>query len=109
MTVERDEKDLGEDSQRPRADDPFLKAFHMSPSLMAVSTIAEGRYLVVNEAFAEKTGYALGDIIGKTSQELGIWARYEDREAALEELRASSTRRSSPTKDSTACCRPSTT
>jgi PAS domain S-box-containing protein len=88
MTVERDEKDLGEDSQRPRADDPFLKAFHMSPSLMAVSTIAEGRYLVVNEAFAEKTGYALGDIIGKTSQELGIWARYEDREAALEELRA---------------------
>jgi PAS domain S-box-containing protein len=88
MTVERDAKELGEASSPPQGDGPFLTAFHMSPSLIAVSTIAEGRFLVVNEAFAKKTGYALADIIGKTSRELDLFSTYSDRAATLEKLRA---------------------
>jgi PAS domain S-box-containing protein len=93
MTIERDAKGLREASQPPRVDDPSLTAFHMSPSLMAVSTITEGRFLVVNEAFAKKTGYPLADIIGKTSQELNLFANYPDRAATLDRLRAQGTAR----------------
>jgi PAS domain S-box-containing protein len=95
MSVEHDPKER-RDTTDPRllqADDLFLKAFHLSPSLMAVSTIAEGRYLMVNQAFAEKTGYSCEEIVGRTSRDLNIFVNYADRSAVLEKLHTEGTAR----------------
>ncbi|MEN6459924.1 MAG: PocR ligand-binding domain-containing protein [Syntrophomonas sp.] len=61
----------------------FSKAFHCNPDLMAISTLAEGRYVEVNNAFLEITGFSRQEAIGHTAQELGIWAVPEERDNLL--------------------------
>lgn len=64
----------------------FATAFHFSPTLILISTRAEGRCLDVNEAFLRYTGYARDEIIGHTTHELGLWVRPEDRDHMLSQL-----------------------
>ncbi len=55
---------------------------------MAISTVEEGRFLVINETFFHKTGYSREEIIGKTSKELNIFTQYGDGAAIIEKLRS---------------------
>ncbi|MBE9181379.1 MASE1 domain-containing protein [Oculatella sp. LEGE 06141] len=57
----------------------FSKAFCSSPDSITISTLADGRYLDVNETFLQTTGYERDQVIGRTSQELKVWASYVDR------------------------------
>jgi PAS domain S-box-containing protein len=66
----------------------FLKAFRSSPVAMAITTLAEGRYLDVNDAFQAMAGYARDDVLGRTSIELGWWADAADRARAISQLQA---------------------
>jgi PAS domain S-box-containing protein len=50
----------------------FSKAFNASPVLMAITTLAEGKYIKANHAFCRALGYAKEEIIGKSSFELGF-------------------------------------
>lgn len=62
------------------------KAFQASPMLISITTLAEGRFLNVNDAFLRLLGYAREEVVGKTSAELRIWNRPEDRARAIEGL-----------------------
>ncbi|ACV64992.1 multi-sensor signal transduction histidine kinase [Desulfofarcimen acetoxidans DSM 771] len=53
----------------------FSKAFNNSPCLMAIITQSDGRYITVNKAFPNITGYSYEEIINHTSVELNLWAR----------------------------------
>lgn len=64
----------------------FATAFHFCPTLILISTRAEGRCLDVNEAFLRYTGYTRDEIIGHTTRELGLWVRPEDRDNMLSQL-----------------------
>lgn len=64
----------------------FSKAFQASPMLISITTLAEGRYLNVNDAFLRLLGYAREEVVGRTSADLGIWKRPEDRARAIEGL-----------------------
>ena len=55
------------------------KAFQASPMLISITTLAEGRFLNVNDAFLRLLGYAREEVVGKTSAELRNWNRPEDR------------------------------
>ncbi|MGC4117795.1 MAG: PAS domain S-box protein [Myxococcales bacterium] len=66
----------------------FSKAFESSADAIYISELASGRYLQVNRAFEELTGYARAEAVGHSSQELKLWAHYEDRGRYLEQLRA---------------------
>jgi PAS domain S-box-containing protein len=52
----------------------FSKVFQASPLPMVITRVSDQRYLDVNAAFASVTGYARTEAIGRTSQELGLWA-----------------------------------
>jgi PAS domain S-box-containing protein len=62
-----------------RSEQKFAIAFKASPSLMALSTPEDGRYLEVNGAFVDITGYSREEAIGRTSIDLGLWSNPGDR------------------------------
>ena len=79
-------------SERKRAEETlreseekFAKVFNSAPSLLVISTIAEGRYIDVNESFERFTGYRRDEAIGRTSLELNIWSA-ETRTRFLEAI-----------------------
>lgn len=61
------------------SEDKFKKAFRSSPDWFVISTLEDGFYIDVNEAFLRTTGYSREEVIGHTSTELGIWVDPEER------------------------------
>jgi len=58
-------------------------AFHASPVAIEISTLADGRFVDVNEAFLAWTGFTRQELIGRTSLELGLWPDQLAREAIM--------------------------
>lgn len=61
------------------SEDRFATAFYASPIAMAITTLAEGRYVDVNDAFLRQMGYARDEVCGHTSLELNVWPSPDDR------------------------------
>ncbi|MBP7738500.1 MAG: PAS domain S-box protein [Spirochaetes bacterium] len=68
------------------SEEKFSHAFHTNSTLMGISRISDGIYLDVNESFLKNFGFTREEVIGRTSQELGIFADYEDRERVRREF-----------------------
>ncbi|EGW41710.1 PAS domain-containing sensor histidine kinase, partial [Desulfosporosinus sp. OT] len=73
-------------SQRKQADkdlriakERFRKAFDASPAIMAVSEVADGRYLYVNDQFIQALGFSRDELIGISALELNIWSNPQER------------------------------
>jgi PAS domain S-box-containing protein len=75
------------------SEDRFTTAFHASPIAMAITTVDEGRYLEVNEAFERQMGYTRDEIVGCTSLELNVWPSPGDRAAMVATLERQKTLR----------------
>jgi PAS domain S-box-containing protein len=73
---------------RAQADARFVSLFRTSPVAVVISTLAEGRYVAVNQRFCDLTGYAAVDVVGRTSRDLNIWVQLEERAFVGAELRA---------------------
>ncbi len=69
----KSEKALKESEER------FSAAFNASPVALIVSRWKDGRYLYVNESFLRLFEYTSGEVIGRTSQELNIYANPQKR------------------------------
>ncbi|OPX90568.1 MAG: Sporulation kinase E [Pelotomaculum sp. PtaB.Bin104] len=54
------------------SEERFYKAFNASPNLMAIITIANLRYVDVNNSFLLASGYSREEVIGSTETELNI-------------------------------------
>jgi|GEM_PF-1490497 len=61
--------------------------FQASPSLMGIASYPDGCFIEVNRCFIETLGYTVGDMVGRTGSEAGIWARSEQRDALWADLR----------------------
>ena len=68
------------------SEEKFHKAFHSSPDWFVISTLDDGFYIDVNDAFLRTTGYRLEEVIGRTSNELGIWVDPHVREKIVKML-----------------------
>jgi len=66
------------DSQRR-----FSQAFNASPQPMSISTLAEGRYIDINETFVSVSGYSRDELLGRTSEELKIWPSSDSRKELI--------------------------
>jgi two-component system cell cycle sensor histidine kinase/response regulator CckA len=80
------EETLVDITERKKAEEIFRTAFNANPEPITIATIAEGRYIDVNESFLRVTGYRREEVIGHTSLELKFWARPEDRAKLVEML-----------------------
>jgi PAS domain S-box-containing protein len=56
----------------------IFRIFHSANYLMAISKLDTGQYVDVNESFYKALGYSKEDIIGHTSDEIRIFADFED-------------------------------
>ncbi len=61
------------------SEEKFSKAFRSSPTFITISTLQEGRFIEVNDAFLKASGYSKEEMLGISSLELGIWADASDR------------------------------
>ncbi len=53
----------------------FEQVFRVAPDIMGVSRRSDGMYLDVNDAFLRDLGFRRDEVIGRTSDELGLWTR----------------------------------
>ncbi|MCF7928538.1 MAG: PAS domain S-box protein [Spirochaetales bacterium] len=79
-------KDL---SKEQAALQKFNKLFDRNPALMAVSSLPERTFTEVNEAFLATMGYEKDEIIGRSSEELGIFVEEDKQKLISEELERS--------------------
>jgi PAS domain S-box-containing protein len=63
-----------------QSEEKFSKIFRFSPDTIAISTLDDGRYVEVNDAFTQLTGYERYEALGHTAFELGIWVDAADRD-----------------------------
>ena len=64
----------------------FYRAFRSGPDWVIISTIEDGFYIDVNDAFLRSTGYRREEVIGRTAAELDIWADPRERALMVEKL-----------------------
>jgi PAS domain S-box-containing protein len=78
----------GEETLR-ESEEKFSKFFHATPAILGVSTLAEGIFVDVNEAFERFFGYGREEVIGRSSHDLGIWENPSDRTGVIKTLQES--------------------
>ncbi|MDU0459289.1 MAG: response regulator, partial [Geobacteraceae bacterium] len=66
----------------------FRAVFEYSPITVALTTLQEGTFSEVNQAFIDMFGYSRAEAIGRTSLELGVWLHESDRNRYLQQLKA---------------------
>ena len=69
------------------SEEKFSKAFHTNAALMAISSIAEGKFIEVNETMVKTLGYSREELIGKRSGDIGLFDDRGVRDALVENLK----------------------
>jgi two-component system cell cycle sensor histidine kinase/response regulator CckA len=75
------------ESALQQSEERFRIAFSTSPDSINLTRMSDGCYVEVNEGFLKISGYSAEEIIGKTSIELNIWRKAEDRQRLVDGLR----------------------
>ncbi len=78
---------LRSDAAVRESEELFAKAFSSSPLAITVTSLTTGKLVEVNESFVNLTGYEREEAIGRTTNELGLWMRPEDRESELSKVK----------------------
>ncbi|QIZ72533.1 PAS domain S-box protein [Oxynema aestuarii AP17] len=68
------------------SEDKFSKAFRSSPDSIAIASLADGRYLEVNDSCLRIFGYEREELIGRCPCELNIWVDPDARSRLLERV-----------------------
>ncbi|WP_372527219.1 PAS domain S-box protein [Piscinibacter sp.] len=71
-----------------RSETMLSHLFATSPDCITLTEMATGRYALVNDSFVRVTGYAVDEVVGRTSTEIGIWSDLHDRERFVAAIRA---------------------
>ncbi len=64
-----------------QSEERFSKLFQANPIPSSVTTLEDGRFLEINDAFIKDTGYQAEDVLGRTVAEVGLWANLDERMA----------------------------
>ncbi|UCD34824.1 MAG: PAS domain S-box protein [Nitrospiraceae bacterium] len=86
VTKDITDKKKAEDKIR-LSEEKFSKAFRSSPTFITISTLDEGTYIDVNDAFIQASGYTRAELVGHSALELGVWVNPSDRDEMLSRLR----------------------
>jgi PAS domain S-box-containing protein len=69
------------------SEEKFAKAFRSSPNGIAITELETGCYIELNESFCRIYGYSRGEMIGRTSLELGVFKSAAEREKVIQSVR----------------------
>ena len=69
-----------------KSEEKFVKAFNVTPAVVAIITLKEARYIEINETFVKLSGYSRQEVIGHTVLELNLLEKPEDLEVILQML-----------------------
>lgn len=70
-----------------KSQEKFSLVFKNSPVWMTITTLDDGVFLDVNDAFTEVTGYTRGEVLGRTPKEVGLWTDGHRRHEAMRLLK----------------------
>ncbi len=79
------DREKAKDSLR-LSEEKFYRVFRSSPEWVLITTIEDGFHVDVNEAFLRGTGYRREEVIGRTAEELGVWADPDERREMVKRL-----------------------
>ncbi|MEK1905736.1 MAG: PAS domain S-box protein [Pseudomonas sp.] len=68
------------------SEEKFAKAFLHTPDAVVITDRHDGRFIDINPAFERQFGWSKAEAVGRTSLELGLWARAADRQKMLDAL-----------------------
>src|SRR5262249_15211420 len=74
------------ETEHRESEQRFAHLFDANPLPMTIVRFRKGDTIAVNEAMLRASGYAREEIIGRTTPELGLWARPEERVRLVELL-----------------------
>jgi len=84
----RAEEELKASEARLReSESRFSVAFQASPVFISILRTSNEKYVLANDALLNWLGYSRQEVLGRTSDELGIWAIPAEREAVWRDLR----------------------
>jgi PAS domain S-box-containing protein len=75
------------EESRELSEEKFTTIFRSSPIAFSITTVDEGRFIDVSEAFERRYGYARRELLGRTVFDIGIWDDPRERQRMLEEIR----------------------
>ena len=65
----------------------LAKSYNFIPNPVALSTVENGKYIFINNAFLDTLNYSTEEILGKTGQEINLWANPIDGAKVTDQLR----------------------
>lgn len=86
VTLDVTQQYLAEEA-RTQSEERFEKTFKGNPQPMSLTTLAEGRYVDVNDSFLQMSGYTREEVIGHTSLELDVWETPAHRAYFIQQLK----------------------
>jgi PAS domain S-box-containing protein len=78
-------------SRHVEAEERFDRMFSANPAPAAICRLSDLRFVKVNEGFLHLSGYAHEDVIGHSVYEIDVLERAENRELAIQKLKAGET------------------
>jgi PAS domain S-box-containing protein len=67
-------------------EEKFSKAFRSSPYAIVLTRLSDGTVLEANDAFCAISGYSPAEVLGKSTFDLHLWTRPEDRAQIVADL-----------------------
>jgi len=66
-----------------RSEKDYRKILELSPDVIVITSIEDGRMKLVNPAFCKFSGYREEEVIGKTPEDMGLYVSPADRKSLL--------------------------
>jgi PAS domain-containing protein len=69
-----------------KAEETFSRAFRQSPMALMLTSAKDSRFIEVNDTFERITGWRRDDVIGRTPDDIGLWAEPDQRAHVAQRL-----------------------
>ena len=70
-----------------QSEQKFSKSFRRSPLAVTLTRLSDDRYVEVNDAFEQQTGWTRQDVLGRTPFDLHLWEDADERVSMVARLR----------------------
>ncbi|MSU59824.1 MAG: GAF domain-containing protein [Pedosphaera sp.] len=88
LARKRQEEELRASTRLLReSEERFGKAFRSTPAVLSITRLADDRFIEVNEAFLETTGFTRAEVLGRPTTELNLWVDPAERSEFLRLVR----------------------